>query len=103
MPEETKLWHKLRPVLLDRGDGELHGDGHHDDDCDVCCAIKAIDSSIEGVKKNHSLTLPSDFACDAAGTAYFRYTFGADPEPSWLISSREAFREAIRAAIETLQ
>ena len=45
----------------------------------------------------------SDSAADAAGTAYFRYTFGSEPEPGWLDASRIAFKEAIRAAIATTQ
>ena len=43
---ETKLWKQLRPFLLDRGDGEEHGDDHHDADCHICQAIKTLDEEI---------------------------------------------------------
>lgn len=43
MQVDEKLWRQLRPFLLERGDGEEHGDDHHDENCDVCQAIKTID------------------------------------------------------------
>jgi hypothetical protein len=91
--------------------GDRRGIKHELQEIDHDIRVEVVETLAEIIRLAHggnsadmaTLRTLLDAAADAAGIAYFRYTFGSEPEPGWLDASRTAFREAIRAAIATTQ